>query len=36
LLKLQEELDTQKENLSKSYDLQIKAIEAKIKGITVN
>ena len=36
LLKLQEELDTQKENLSKSYDIQIQAIEAKIKGITVN
>jgi hypothetical protein len=36
LLKLQDELDEQKENITKSFDLQIQAIEAKIKGITVN
>ena len=36
LLKLQKELDKQRDNITKSFDIQIKAIKAQIKGITVN
>jgi hypothetical protein len=35
LLELQTDLQKQKDNLTKSFDLQIKAIEAKIQGIQV-